>query len=88
MLLKIVFKHLELEMEITYDEKGYLDTVKNNNTGEYMMLESKMKGIGYKITEDAFMIGKKTNVCDARYVRIMDIDIFIPKFIFIPNILI
>ena len=84
--MKINFEHSGVNMEITYDEKGYLDRVKNINTDEYMMLESKIEGIGYKIKEDNFIIGGKSNVCDARYIRVMDIDVFIPKFIFIPNV--
>jgi hypothetical protein len=30
--MKINFKHSGIEMEITYSEKGYLDTVKNRET--------------------------------------------------------
>ena len=85
-MIKINFEYSGISMEITYDEKGCLDTVKNINTNEFMMLESMIKGVGFKIKDDIFMFGDNNNVCDARYVRIMDIDVFIPKFIFIPNI--
>jgi len=83
--MKINFEHSGIEMEITYDENGYLDTVRNINTDTYMLLEIKTHGIEYDIKKEKFMIGGESNVCDARYIRIMDIDVFIPKFIFIQN---
>ena len=85
--MKINLKYLEFELELTYNEKGYLETVYNNKTNKYMMLESKMNGIGFDIKKEKFIINNgEGSVCDARYIRIIDIDIFIPKFIFIPNV--
>lgn len=73
-----------INIEITYDDDGYLEHVKNLHTGKHMMIESKIEGSGYEIKRDNFLI-ENTDVCDARYVRIMEFDIFIPRLIFIVN---
>ena len=78
--------HNNVNIEITYNDKGYLDQIKNIDTNEYLIIESKISGIGYNLKKEKFIFGNDTtNVCDARYVRIMDLDIFVPKFIFIIN---
>ncbi len=81
--MKIILEHSGIKMEITYNNDGYLEHVMNINTGHYMMIESKTEGSGYKIERDNYLMSM--DVCDARYVRIMDIDLFIPRLIFIEN---
>lgn len=76
-------EHSGISMEISYDNDGYLEHVKNLNLNKYMMIETKQEGCGYKIKTDNFLM--KMDVCDARYVRIMELDIFIPRLIFIIN---
>ena len=73
-----------INIEITYDnEDGVLKHVKNLHTGKFMMIETKQEGIGYTIKTDNYLM--KMDVCDARYVRIMELDIFIPRLMFIEN---
>jgi len=83
--MKINFNYNEINIEITYNENGYLDTVKNTNTEEYFIIESRFQGRGIEIKKEQFLIGGTGYVCDARYVRIVELDIFIPRFIFIKN---
>lgn len=81
MIIKL--EHSGINMEIKYNDDGVFEHVKNLNTKKYMMIETKQEGYGYEIKEDNYLM--KMDVCDARYVRIMDIDIFIPRLIFIFN---
>ncbi len=82
---KIIVK-INQSVAAVYDEQGCLECVKNLDTKEYMMIEIKMKGCGYEIKRDSFMMDNyQTNFCDARYVRIMEIDTFVPRLIIIPN---
>lgn len=81
MIVKL--EHSGINMEITYDDDGFFEHVKNVDIDKYMMIETKQEGLGYTIKEDNFMV--KMDVCDARYVRIMDIDVFIPRLLFITN---
>ncbi|MFA5586448.1 MAG: hypothetical protein WDA02_07895 [Saccharofermentanales bacterium] len=84
--MKIKFKHLGKNIEITYNEdNGYLDYVKDLDTDEYLTIESKFQGKGIDIKKESFMIGSISNVCDARYARLIELDIFIPRFIYIKN---
>lgn len=84
--MKINFEYSGVKLEVTYNDNGFLEFVKDIDTDKYLMIESKVKGTGYEIKEEGFMIGGKSNVCDARYVRIMDVDIFIPRLMFIKNL--
>jgi len=84
--MKIKFKYLGKNIEITYNEdNGYLDYVKDLDTDEYLTIESKFQGRGIDIKKESFMIGGVSDVCDARYSRIVELDIFIPRFIYIKN---
>jgi hypothetical protein len=83
--MEIIIDYLENKLKLSYNDVGILDTVFNMKTKEYMLIESKLNGTGIKIKEESFMIGGKSNVCDARYVLIKDLDIFVPKYIIIPN---
>lgn len=84
--MKIKFKYLEKNLEITYNEdNGYLEYVKDLDTNEYLTIESKFQGRGIDIKKETFIIGGTSNVCDARYAKIVEFDIFIPRFIYIKN---
>lgn len=83
--MKTNFEYCGNEIEVTYNDDGYLDYVKNLTTNKYMMIESKIFGTGYSITNDNSMFGN-IDICNSTYVRIMDLDVFIPRLIFIKNI--
>lgn len=71
-------------MLITYSKKGHIEHVKNIDTGEYMMIESKFNGSGYNITEDKMVLTNNIiKVCDARYTRVIDANIFLPYRLYI-----
>lgn len=72
-------EHQGINMEIFYGEDGVLGHVKNVDTGNFMMIETKQEGLGY----ENYLI--PMDICDARYVRIMELDIFIPRLLFIVN---
>lgn len=82
--MKTNFEYCGIQIEITYNDNGYLEFVKNITTNEYLMIESKISGTGFTIDEDDSMFGK-LNICKSTYARIMDLDIFIPRMIFIVN---
>lgn len=48
-----------------------------------MMFEFTQIGSGYEISKNNGYISM--DVCNATYVRIMELDLFVPKFIFISN---
>ena len=83
--MKVNITHSDKEIEITYDENGYLEYVVDLESGKKMMMESFVEGKGYKIEENTYMM--KMDVCTATYYRIIKLDLFIPKFIFIKNTL-
>lgn len=76
-------EHSGISMEIWYSEDGVFDHVKNIGNGNFMMIETKQEGMGYTIKRDNYIM--PMDICDARYVRIMELDIFIPRLIFITN---
>ena len=84
--MKIEIEYLEYKFELTYNKNGYFEYGKDLKTNEYLMIESKFSGNGYEIKPEKFMIGGESNVCDARYVKIMTIGLFVPRCIFIPDI--
>ncbi|MFA5587003.1 MAG: hypothetical protein WDA02_10870 [Saccharofermentanales bacterium] len=54
--MKIKFKHLGKNIEITYNEdNGYLDYVKDLDTDEYLTIESKFQGKGIDIKKESFI---------------------------------
>ncbi len=83
--MKVKITHSDKDIEITYDEDGYIEYVTNLDSGKKMMMESFVEGKGYKIEENTFLM--KMDVCSATYYRIIDLDLFVPKFIFIKNTL-
>lgn len=81
--MKVKFTYCDIELEITYDEDGVFEYVTNLNTEKKMMIEIMQEGHGYTIKENQGYI--HMDVCDARYVRIMELDLFIPRLLFIKN---
>jgi hypothetical protein len=81
--MKVNLNNKNTNIEITYDEYGCFDYVTNLDTNEKMMIEIYQTGKGYEIKKENRFI--TTKVCDVRYIRIMELNIFIPKFIFIEN---
>jgi|ERR1035437_107780 hypothetical protein len=84
--MKIQIEYLEYKFELTYHENGFFEYAKDLKTNEFLMIESKFSGNGYEIKPEKFMIGGESNVCDARYVKIMSTGLFVPYRIFIPDI--
>jgi len=77
---------IELEnknIEINYNDDGVLKNVLDLSNGENMMVEYTQVGSGYDFTSHNGYV--KMDMCNAIYVRIMKLDIFIPKFLFINN---
>ncbi len=81
--MKVNIEHTGFKMELTYDQDGCLEYVTNIETDKKMMMETYQEGLGYQIKHETFMMSM--DVCDARYNRIIDADLFIPRLIFIPN---
>ena len=67
-----------------YDKDGYFEHVSEILTGKKLMCEHTQFGSGYEIV-DAVSKGGFISMpmCEAVYIRIIDFDIYIPKFIFI-----
>lgn len=72
------------DIMFSYDTNGMLEYVTDVETKKKLMMETVQEGVGYEIHENhgAFI---KAEVCDARYVRIMELDYFVPKYLFIEN---
>jgi hypothetical protein len=83
--MEVRIKLLDTNVMLTYNE-GYLEHITNIDTGTKMVMEVMQEGSGFTIKEERMMIFGPSNVCDARYVRIIDLDVFVPKFLFINNI--
>ena len=83
--MNVTFKHSGIKMKLTYDDdSGILRHIKNIDTNEHMSYELALEGHGYDIKDvNTFIFIKQ--ICDARYVRIVDIDVYVPRLIFINN---
>lgn len=81
--MEIIYNFSGTNVIAKYDVDGYLENVTNIETQEKMMIEYTQYGLGYEFTDNNGYINMK--MCNAVYVRIMDLNVFIPKFIFILN---
>ncbi len=73
------------KFEVYYDDKtGIIDYIENIKTKKRMMMEIYLSGNSYDIKNEKTIMGN-LDICDARYVRVMDFNIFIPRHIFILN---
>jgi hypothetical protein len=79
--INIVLKVKETSIRITYDSDGYFDHVINLDTKKELMIEFCQHGKGYKFEKSSVFIPIIT--CEAIYIKIIDLNIYIPKFIFI-----
>ena len=81
--MKVNYKHKGFQFTVHYDEDGYLDFVEDTVMNESLMIEYHQTGKGYKITKTIgnFIGGS----CTGMYVRVVIIDLYIPKFIYIKN---
>jgi hypothetical protein len=79
----IIYNFSGREITAKYDADGYLEHVTDIATGKKMMVEYTQFGTGYEFTNNNGYTDMR--MCNAVYVRIMDLDIFVPKFIFILN---
>ena len=81
--MKIDFTHKGTKMILNYGTNGSLDRVTNCETNKNMMMEYTQIGTGYEMSEhNGYM---KMDMCNGVYVRIVDLDVFVPKYIFISN---
>ena len=79
----INFEYLETKMVLVYDDTtGVLEHIINANTNNYMMMEYIQIGEGYEMENNNGYMQMK--ICNGVYVRIMELDVFVPKRIFIP----
>lgn len=82
-IMKINFEYSGFKMILNYDSEGVLQYVINESTGKKMMRETNQVGDGIERKEHNGYV--KMPICSATYERIIDADVFVPKFIFIPN---
>ncbi len=81
--MKIPFEYNGRNLILTYNERGILDNVLDTATDCNMMMEYTQVGTGYEFsTHNGYV---RMDMCNAVYIRIMELDVFVPKFIFIPN---
>lgn len=81
--MKVDFEHNGTKMILNYGENGSLDKVYNCDTNKNMMMETYQEGMGYKIERhNGYM---PMDVCNGVYIRIMDLNVFVPKYMFISN---
>jgi hypothetical protein len=73
------------KMKITYSNEGYFESVVNIVSDEFMKIELRMDGAGYKIKNENFITIRDSSVCDARYIKVIDANIFVPRMLFIEN---
>ena len=73
------------ELSLVYDDiDGYFERAFDVTVGEPMMIEYTQLGSGYEFSkhEGLFL---PMNMCKGIYIRIIDLDLFVPKYIFIAN---
>jgi hypothetical protein len=83
--MDIKFEHNGKKIVLVYASNGKIEHIIDTETKNKMMIEYTQIGSGYELTNNDGFIPAK--MCNADYVRIMELDIFVPKFIYIlPNI--
>lgn len=81
--MEINFEYDGNKLLLVYSDKGTLEHVINTKDNKKMMIEFYQRGSGYEISRNNGFI--TMDICNGVYVRIMEFDIFVPKFIFILN---
>lgn len=77
----IILKIKNKNIRITYDSNGYFENVIDLDTKKDLIIEFCQHGKGYKFEKSAIFIPIIS--CEAIYIKIVDLNIYIPKFIFI-----
>jgi len=80
-MTKIELLHKDQSIILHYDTNGVLAYVLNPLTDKKMMVEYTQVGNGYEFSDNNGYV--PMSMCNAVYVRIMDLDLFVPKFLFI-----
>ncbi len=98
--MKINFDYKGKNLMLVYGDNGILEHIINTETNEKMMIEYTQNCrtninliktiIDERYVPSSFFYTKikknlRMSVCSAVYVRIIELDVFIPKFIFIPK---
>jgi hypothetical protein len=80
----ISFKYKGILIQLHYHSvDGHFLYAVNQLTGKKMMRETYDEDDGYRFIEKTWPV--KTMTCNVDCVRIIELDIFVPKFIFIKN---
>ena len=80
----ISFKYNGILIQLHYNNSdGHLMYVINQATGKKMMKEDYVEGDAYRFVENVGFGTMKT--CNVDCIRIIDLDLFVPKYIFIKN---
>jgi hypothetical protein len=81
----ITFKYNGILIQLHYDNAdGHLKYVINQSNGKKMKKETYEEDDGYRFVDK--MGATIMQTCNVDCVRIVDLDIFVPKFIFIENV--
>jgi len=82
--MTVTFKYNDILIHLHYDNvDGRFLYAVNQSTGKKMMRETYDEDDGYRFVEKNWPV--KTETCNVDCIRIVDLDLFVPKFIFIPN---
>ena len=79
----VSFKCNDTNIQLYYDENGMLMYVVDQATGKKMMKEVYEYDVGYRINNNMGYTNMDT--CNVDCVRIIDLDLFVPKYIFVKN---
>ena len=83
--MEIRFEYRGTKVTIHYQDDGQLKKVFNEDTKKNMVVQSFQVGEGFELKRN--MEYMEMDVCSASYVRIADLNVFIPRLILIPNTL-
>jgi len=80
--MQVDINHAGYKMIVFYDDAdGHLRYVLNVATGNKMMVETVIEGSGFVLTRQNYF--GVSNLCDARYSRIIDADLYIARLLYI-----
>lgn len=81
--MNIPFEYNGRNILLTYNERGILEHVTDTDTDRKLVMQFTQVGKGFEFTTNNGYVAM--DMCNAVYIRIMELDVFVPKFIFIPN---
>jgi len=82
-MIKVEIKKEDFKLNVFYNDKGYIEYVENAITGDDMMIEMIIKGGGFEVNTTHSIAFGDTIVCDARYARVLEANVFIPRLLFV-----